>query len=58
MAVKKKVYKFETWPTESGVAPPLRILLPQMFLVSEANDTTFIVRGRFDGEIKLADDED
>jgi hypothetical protein len=29
-----------------------------MFLVSEANDTTFIVSGRFDGEIKLADDED
>ena len=47
-----------TWPTASGVAPPIRILLPQMFFVSEAKATTFLLRGLLPGEILLAELED
>ena len=47
-----------TCPTESGVAPPIRILLPQMFFVSEASAATFLLRGLAPGEIWLAELED
>ena len=49
------VVVFLTWPTESGVAPPRTILLPQMLVMSVAIATTLLVKGRLRGDSWLAD---